>query len=64
MQVLPLLTPIHFIGNERKRTRSNDDFESNCLKKRLISTYTSTTPPNEFDDYHVNDNNNNNNKGK
>ncbi|KAG2199594.1 hypothetical protein INT47_012194 [Mucor saturninus] len=36
MQVLPLLTPTNF--NNKKRPRSEDDFESNYLKKRLISS--------------------------
>lgn len=36
MQVLPLLTPTNF--NSKKRPRSEDDFESNYLKKRLISS--------------------------
>lgn len=46
MQVLPLLTPTHF--NNKKRSRSEDDFDSNYLKKRLISTFTPTTPPQEI----------------
>ena len=38
MQVLPLLTPTHFMENKKKRSRSNEDYESNYFKKRLIAT--------------------------
>jgi hypothetical protein len=47
MQVLPLLTPTHFMTNNKKRPRpSTEDFESHYLKKRLISTL---VPLNETD---------------
>lgn len=36
MQVSPLLTPINYITKNKKRSRSDDDFESNYFKKRLI----------------------------
>lgn len=49
MQVLPLLTPKNF--NSKKRSRSEDDFESNYLKKRLI-----LSPPAQF--YHATKGNN------
>ncbi|RCI06834.1 hypothetical protein CU098_011925 [Rhizopus stolonifer] len=39
MQVSPLLTPLNF--NTRKRSRSIEDYESNYLKKRLISCLSS-----------------------
>jgi hypothetical protein len=50
MQVLPLLTPTHFMTNTKKRPRpTTEDFESHYLKKRLISTLvpldTTEVPP-------------------
>ncbi|GAA5801851.1 hypothetical protein HPULCUR_007306 [Helicostylum pulchrum] len=45
MQVLPLLTPSKF--NSHKRSRSEDDVDSNYFKKRLLSLSPSKTTDEE-----------------
>lgn len=45
MHELPLLTPTHFMANNKKRPRSpTEDFESHYFKKRLISTLIPVNP--------------------